>query len=83
MNILSMLALLSDFQSQERLFDSDCDNQSQSELNGRSNMPLTKKWISTLQHPNLPIIGYVWSILIWDSQGRDSFTEDALLSAWD
>jgi len=36
-----------------------------------------------VQHPNLPIIGYAWSILIRDSQGRDSFTEDALLSAWD
>jgi len=27
--------------------------------------------------------GYTWSILIRDSQGRDSFTEDTLLSAWD
>jgi len=37
----------------------------------------------TLQHPNLPTIGYTQSVLMRDSQGRDSFTEDALLSAWD
>ena len=36
-----------------------------------------------LQHPNLPTIGYTQSVLMRDSQGRDSFTEDALLSAWD
>jgi len=36
-----------------------------------------------LQHPNLPTVGSTWSILTRDSQGRDSFTEDALFSAWD
>ena len=36
-----------------------------------------------MQHPNLPTIGYAQSILMRDSQGRDSFTEDALLSSWD
>jgi len=34
-----------------------------------------------VQHPDLPVIGYAQSILMRDSQGRDSFTEDALLSA--
>ena len=37
----------------------------------------------SLQCPNLPVIGYSQSIPMRDSQGRDSFTEDALLSAWD
>jgi len=37
----------------------------------------------TLQCPNLPVIGYTQSILMRDSQGRDSFTEDALLSVSD
>jgi len=36
-----------------------------------------------VQYPNLPIIGYTKSILMRDSQGRDSFTEDTLLSVWD
>ena len=36
-----------------------------------------------LQHPNLPVIGYTQSTLMRDSQGRDSFTKDALLSASD
>jgi len=36
-----------------------------------------------LQCPNLPMIGCAQSILMQDSQGHDSFTEDALLSAWD
>jgi len=36
-----------------------------------------------VQHPNLPTIGYTWSILMRDSQGRDSFTKDTLLSASD
>jgi len=35
-----------------------------------------------MQHPNLPAIGCAQSILMRDSQGRDSFTEDTLLSAW-
>ena len=43
-----------------------------------TNSPLWK-----LQCPNLPTIGYAQSILTRDSQGRDSFTEDTLLSAWD
>jgi len=34
-----------------------------------------------MQCPNLPMIGYAQSVLIRDSRGRDSFTEDALLSA--
>jgi len=29
------------------------------------------------------MIGYAQSILMRDSQGRDSFTEDALVSTWD
>jgi len=36
-----------------------------------------------LQHPNLPAIGYAQSVLMRDSQGRDSFTEDTLLSMSD
>jgi len=36
-----------------------------------------------MQCPNLPTIGYAQSILMRDSQGRDSFTKDALLSASD
>jgi len=34
-----------------------------------------------VQCPNLPAIGYAQSILTRDSQGRDSFTKDTLLSA--
>ena len=34
-----------------------------------------------VQYPNLPVIGYAWSILIRDSRGHDSFTKDTLLSA--
>jgi len=41
------------------------------------------RWAAHLQHPNLPAIGCAQSILMRDSQGRDSFMEDALLSAWD
>jgi len=39
--------------------------------------------LTQLQCPNLPAIGSAWSILMRDSQGRDSFTEDTLFSAWD
>jgi len=41
----------------------------------------TQTWV--LQCPNLPVIDCAQSILMRDSQGCDSFTEDALLSAWD
>ena len=46
-------------------------------------LPLLAVDLEAVQHPNLPVIGYAWSALMRDSQGRDSFTEDALLSAWD
>jgi len=36
-----------------------------------------------MQHPSLPVIGCAQSILMRDSQGRDSFTKDTLLSASD
>jgi len=36
-----------------------------------------------LQRPNLSVMGSAQSVLTRDSQGRDSFTEDALFSAWD
>jgi len=39
--------------------------------------------VNRLQHPNLPAIGHAQSILMRDSQGRDSFTKDTLLSALD
>jgi len=35
------------------------------------------------QRPDLPVIGYTQSILMPDSQGRDSFMEDTPLSVWD
>ena len=49
-------------------------------------MPRSQLWSiqsCRLQHPNSPTIGYAQSILTRDSQGRDSFTEDTLLSVWD
>jgi len=56
--------------------------------------PLQEGWDSTnfncqwmritiVQCPNLPTIGYAQSVLTRDSQGRDSFTKDALLSVSD